>query len=83
MTILWDLLSPYLLQIGGAVALLLAWWGKGKLGERKGRKEAVAKRAAQDAKAKDETVERVLDETTSADPADAIRRRMRERAGKP
>ena len=49
----------------------------------KGRSDAKAKAAVKDLKAHKETVERVLDETTSADPADDIRRRLRERAGKP
>jgi len=83
MTFLWQLISPYAVQIGLVFAALLAWWGKGKMGERKGRLQERADAQAKAAKAKDETVERVLHETTSADPADAIRRRMRERAGKP
>jgi len=41
----WSLIAPYALWIGGAVLGLLAWWGKGKLGERKGR---VAERQAID-----------------------------------
>jgi len=82
MAILWDLISPFAGYIAGGIALVLAWWGKGKLGERKGRKDERDKRAAADAKEHKETVERVLDEATSADPADDIRKRMRERAGK-
>ncbi len=49
----------------------------------KGRADAKAKRKADEMQAHKETVERVLDETPSADPADDIRKRLRERAGKP
>lgn len=49
----------------------------------KGRADAKAKRDVQDLTAHKGTVERVLDETPSDDPVDDIRRRMRERAGKP
>lgn len=37
MTLLWELIQPYLAPIGLAMAGLLAFWGKGKMGERKGR----------------------------------------------
>jgi hypothetical protein len=49
----------------------------------KGRADAKAKRAVQDLTDHKETVERVLHETPSADPVDDIRKRMRDRAGKP
>ena len=49
----------------------------------KGRSDAKAKRAVQDLTEHKDTVERVLNETPSDDPADDIRRRMRDRAGKP
>jgi hypothetical protein len=49
----------------------------------KGRADAKAKRAVQDLTEHKDTVERVLNEAPSDDPADDIRRRMRERAGKP
>jgi hypothetical protein len=59
-----------------AAAGVLAIYGKG-------RADARAKRAVQDLTEHKDTVERVLNETPSDDPADDIRRRMRERAGKP
>ena len=49
----------------------------------KGRADAKAKEAVKDLTEHKDTVERVLNETPSADPADDIRKRLRERAGKP
>ena len=46
----------------------------------KGRSDAKAKDAAEDAEAYRETIEKVTDETLSDDPAADLRRRMRERA---
>lgn len=87
MTALWaiitELAAPFLPYIIVAIAIIGGLWGKAKLDRRKGAQDQKAKQDAANAKAHTETVERVLDETTSADPADAIRRRMRERAGKP
>lgn len=65
------------------VAFVLGLLGWGYLQKRKGEQEAAAKRAAEDAAAYRDTIEKVTDETLSDDPADAIRRRMRDRAGKP
>jgi len=42
MTFLFDLLSPFFGYIAVAIAALVAWWGNGKLKERKGRKEEEA-----------------------------------------
>ena len=63
-----------------AIFGLLGWsyWQR-----RQGAQAAAAKRAAEDAAAYRDTIEKVTDETLSDDPADAIRRRMRDRAGKP
>lgn len=77
--IILNFLSPLWPYILAALAFL--GWGVAK--RREGRKE---ERAAADARAAREnaaTVERVLDETPSNDPADVIRQRMRDRAGKP
>ncbi len=68
----WPYVIGALTAIAGALGLYF-----------KGRADAKAKRAVQDLTEHRDTVERVLDETPSADPADDIRRRMRERAGKP
>jgi hypothetical protein len=76
-------LIDLLAQIWPYVVVVIAFFGWGMAKRREGRKE---ERAAADARAAREqaaTVERVLNETPSADPVDDIRRRMRERAGKP
>lgn len=62
--------------IGAALIGVLAIYAKG-------RSDAAHKAALRDLKGHKKTVERVLDETISADPADDIRKRMRDRAGKP
>lgn len=49
----------------------------------KGRSDVAHKAELRDLKAQAKTTERVLHETLSDDPADDIRKRMRERAGKP
>jgi hypothetical protein len=64
--------AAILAVLAGLGALYLKWQA-----------DWAAKRATQDLTEHKDTVERVLDETPSADPADDIRRRMRERAGKP
>ena len=68
--------------LGIAVMAVLGVLTFGAVKKREGAQDQKAKHDAANAKAHTETVERVLDETTSADPADDIRRRMRERAGK-
>lgn len=73
-------LGRALAQIG---ALVLAVVTFGMWNRRKGAQQAKADRAAADAKAKDKTINEVLNETVSHDPADAIRKRLRDRAGKP
>ncbi len=67
---------PYVIAAFTAIAGALGLYFKG-------RADAKAKRKADELQAHKDTVERVLDEQASADPADDIRRRMRERAGKP
>jgi hypothetical protein len=69
-------LKLYAAAILAAIAGALAIYAKG-------RADAKAKRAVQDLTAHKTTVEKVLAETPSDDPADAIRQRLRERAGKP
>jgi hypothetical protein len=49
----------------------------------RGRADAKARRAVQDLTEHKDTVERVLNETPSDDPADDIRKRLRDRARKP
>ena len=49
----------------------------------KGRSDAKAKADLRDLKANSKTIEEVLRETPSDDPADAIRQRMSDRARKP
>ena len=68
--------------IGGAWKWLAA--GAGLVGlYLKGRSDAKAKRDVKDLKANAKTIEEVLRETPSDDPADAIRQRMSDRARKP
>lgn len=50
------------------------------LWKRDGRKEAESRHKQQAAEAKAKTIEEVIRETVSDDPADDIRKRMRERA---
>ena len=84
MTALWTILTTnkFARALGIAVMAVLGVLTFGAVKKREGAKDQKAKQDAANAKAHTETVERVLDETTSADPADDIRRRMRERAGK-
>lgn len=69
-------LKLWAVAIGAAALAVLSLYAKG-------RSDEAHKAEVRDLKGHKETVERVLDETTSADPADDIRRRMRERARKP
>lgn len=69
-----------LAKIGAVVLAILTF---GAWSRRQGRKAEQAKQAEARAKANTETVKKVLHETASDDPAADIRRRLRERAGKP
>ena len=76
LTLLWRF------TIGGAWKWLAA--GAGLVGlYLKGRADAKTKRDVKDLKANAKTIEEVLRETPSDDPADAIRQRMSDRARKP
>ena len=68
-------------MIGAAVMGALAVLSFGMVKRREGVAAERAKQAQRDAAAYTETVERVLDEKPSDDPADVIRQRMRDRAG--
>lgn len=74
--------NPIISALWKPVAFILGILTFGYLKKREGAAGANAKRAAADAKAREKTVKEVLNETVSDDPADDIRRRMRERAGK-
>mgnify|MGYP001199969793 CR=1 FL=1 len=65
-----------------AVAILTAVAGVAAI-YAKGRSDAAHKAELRDLKAQANTTEKVLHETASDDSADDIRKRMRERAGKP
>lgn len=62
--------------IGAALVAVLAIYAKG-------RASANAKHELKAARSYRTTTEKVLHETTSADPVSDIRKRMRDRAGKP
>ena len=80
---IWDLISGIVPNLWGYVAAAGAAL-VGILGiYAKGRADSKAKRDLRDLKANAKTIEEVLRETPSDDPADDIRRRMSERAGKP
>jgi len=70
------------LILGGLWRPLLAVLGAVGL-YAKGRADAKAKADLRDLKANNKTIEEVLRETPSDDPADDIRRRMSDRARKP
>lgn len=70
------------LILGGLWKPLLAVLGAVGL-YAKGRRDAKAKADLRDLKANSKTIEEVLRETPSDDPADDIRRRMSDRARKP
>lgn len=76
MSIIWKLI------LGGLWKPLLAVLGALGL-YFKGRSDAKAKADLRDLKANSKTIEEVLRETPSDDPADDIRRRMSDRARKP
>jgi hypothetical protein len=80
--VIWSLITGnpiarMLAKIGGLILGVLTMRA---LWKRDGRKEAEAEHKAEAAEAKGKTIEEVLRETVSDDPADDIRRRMRERA---
>ena len=70
------------LILGGLWRPLLAVLGAAGL-YAKGRSDAKAKADLRDLKSNAKTIEEVLRETPSDDPADAIRQRMSDRARKP
>ena len=83
MTALWailtELLAPLWPYLAGAGVIVAGWFAA----RRSGAKAQKAKTDAAQAKATIDTTQKVLHETVSADPADDIRKRMRDRAGKP
>ena len=80
MTALWaiaaDLIAPLWPYIAAAGIAVAGWFAA----RRSGVRAQKAKTDAAQAKAREKTVKDVLDETASDDPADDIRRRMRDRA---
>ena len=50
MSLIWEILSPYAVQIGAVLLAALAWFGNNWRQRRKGRVEAEAARDAADAK---------------------------------
>ena len=82
---LWRLITgnPIARAVGGAVAALAALWAYGLAKKREGASTARADAAAKAAKAKENTIEEVLRETPSDDPADVVRQRMSDYARKP
>lgn len=83
MNVIWDLLSGLLPNVWGYLAAAgAALLGLGGI-YLKGRSDAKAKADLRDLKANSKTIEEVLRETPSDDPADDIRRRMSDRARKP
>ena len=81
--IIWDMIQPFIGYIGFGLTALLAIWGKGKLDQRKGRKAAEAKQAAEQAQAEREAHERINRADTGAGLDDGQRiERLREFAAK-
>lgn len=84
-SIIWSMflnnpIARLLAKIAGIALAVLTF---GAWQRRQGAQANKAKEAAARAKAKDKTIEDVLRETASDDPADDIRRRMSDRARKP
>ncbi len=80
---IWDLISGLLPNVWGYIAAAgAALLGLGGI-YLKGRSDAKAKADLRDLKANSKTIEEVLRETPSDDPADDIRRRLSDRARKP
>ena len=80
---IWDLITGLLPNVWGYIAAAgAALLGLGGF-YLKGRRDAKAKADLRDLKANSKTIEEVLRETPSDDPADDIRRRMSDRARKP
>jgi hypothetical protein len=80
---IWDIITGFLPDIWGYVAAGAAALIAVAVAYIKGGSAAKAKRAVKDAKAHQKTIEEVLHETPSDDPADDIRQRMSDRARKP
>lgn len=82
---IWQLLigNKIARTIGMVVMAVLGALTFGAVKKREGAQGAKANRAQQDAKAHQKTIEEVLRETPSDDPADDIRRRMSDRTRKP
>lgn len=70
-------------RIGLAFAAVAAVLTFGKIKKREGITQERAKEAQRDAAEFAETIKEVTNETASSEPADDIRRRLRERAGEP
>ena len=80
---IWDLISGFLPHVWGYIAVAgVALAGLAGVYV-KGRADAKAKAEMRDLKSNAKTIEEVLRETPSDDPADAIRQRMSDRARKP
>jgi hypothetical protein len=82
---LWRIITgnPIARAIGGALVAVAGVLTFGAIKKREGAQAARSEAAAKAAKAKEKTIEDVLRETASDDPADDIRRRMSDRARKP
>lgn len=84
-SVIWSLLTGNRLvrAVGAALVAVAGVLTFGALKRREGAQAARADAAVKAAKAKEKTIEEVLRETPSDDPADDIRRRMSDRARKP
>jgi len=82
---LWRIITgnPIARAIGGALVAIAGILTFGAIKKREGAQAARSEVAAKAAKAKEKTIEDVLRETASDDPADDIRKRMSDRARKP
>ncbi len=60
MTLLWELIQPFIGYIGLGLTALLALWGKGKLDQRKGRKAERAEAKQKDAENAQDIRDRVV-----------------------
>ncbi len=80
---IWDLISGLVPDVWGYVAAGAAALIAIVVAYIKGGSAAKAQQAVKNAKAHQKTIEEVLRETPSDDPADDIRRRMTARARKP
>jgi hypothetical protein len=82
---LWRIITgnPIARAIGGALVAVAGILTFGAIKKREGAQAARSEAAAKAAKAKEKTIEDVLRETVSDDPADNIRKRLSDRARKP